>query len=140
MMHTRQKHNICMTKHSYFPYTSIVSWRLAIRGNNNILCTPPPQIISSEDILPRLTRRTLARLRTNQSPFLKSYLHKVDTKSHTSSLCPHYNTHTHDTHHLFNCTHIRSTLSPLDLWTESSPLARLMGVGRQQHEDTRHNN
>ena len=25
------------------------------------------------------------------------------------------NIHTHDTHHLLNCTHIRTTLSPLDL-------------------------
>ena len=30
---------------------------------------------------------------------------------------PPCNTHTHDTHHLFNCTHIRTTLSPLNLWT-----------------------
>ena len=59
--------------------------------------------------------------------------------------------------YLFNCTHIRTTLSPLDLWTDpagvtalltrwtvklaggpqaetsdSPPLARVMGVGRQQ--------
>ena len=63
----------------------------------------------------------------------------------------------HDTHHLFNCTHIHTTLSPLDLWTDPAgvtctavqmdgeagwwtarrehwtpPLARVMGVGRQQ--------
>ena len=73
-------------------------------------------------------------------------------------LCPLYNTHTHETHHLINVTHIRTTLSPLDLWTDptgvtellarwteklaggpqagrsdSPPLARVMGVGRQQH-------
>ena len=126
--------------------TSIVSKHLATRGNNKILCTPPPHISSSEEILPRLTRRTLAHLRTNKSPFLKSYLHKVDAKSHPSPLCPLYNTHTHNTHHLFNCTHIRTTLSPLDLWTYPTevtallarwyiglpPLARVMGVGRQQ--------
>ena len=62
--------------------------------------------------LPRLTRRTLAELRTNKSHFLKSYLHKVDAKAHPSPLC---NTHTHS---LVNCTHIRTTLSPLDLWTD----------------------
>ena len=69
------------------------------------------------------------------------------------------NIHTHDTHHLFNCTHIHTTLSPLDLWTDPAgvsellarwtenladgpqagrldslpPLARVMGVSRQQH-------
>ena len=117
-------------------------------------------LCSSEEILPRLTRRTLAQLRTNKSPFLKSYLHKVDAKTHPSPLCPLCNIHTHDTHHLFNCTHIRTTLSPLDLWTDPAgvtallarwtgelaggpqagtsdsppppPLAWVMGVGRQQ--------
>ena len=53
---------------------------------------------------------------TNKSPFLKSYLHKVDAKLHLSPLCPLCNTHTHDTHHILNFTHIRTTLSPLDLW------------------------
>ena len=136
-------------------HTSIVSRHLATRANNKILRTPPPHTSSSEEILPRLTRRTLAQLRTNKSPFLKSYLHKVGAKTHPSPLCPlciH-------THHLFNCTHIRTTLSPLDLWTDPAgvtvasqmdgeagwwttsgnigfpPLARVMGVGRQQQMD-----
>ena len=59
---------------------------------------------------------------------IKSYLRKVDAKSHPSLLCPLCNTHTHDTHHLFNCTHIRTILSPLDLQTDhagvTAPLAR----------------
>ena len=141
-------------------HTSIVSRHLDTRGNNKILRTPPPHTSSSEEILPRLTRRTLAQLRTNKSPFLKSYFHKVDAKTHPSPLCPLCNIHTHDTHHLFNCTHISTTLSPLDLWTDpagvtallangrrswlvdhkrehpdSPPLARVMGVGRQQHNN-----
>ena len=118
--------------------TSIVSRHLATRGNNKIL--------------PCLTRRTLAQLRTNKSPFLKSYLHKVDAKTHPSPLCPLCNIHTHDTHHLFNCTHIRTTLSPLDLWTDPAGVIALLarwteklaggphagttdsGVGRQQQQ------
>ena len=107
-------------------HTSIVSRHLATRGNNKILRTPPPHIISSEEILPRLTRRTLAQLITNKSPFLKSYLHKVDAKSLPSPLCPLCNTHTHDTHHLFNCTHIRTPLSPLDLWTDPAGVTALL--------------
>ena len=74
-------------------HTSIVSRHLATRGNNKILRTPPPHISSSEEILPRLTRRTLAKLKTNKSPFLKSYLHKVDDKLHPSPLRPLCNTH-----------------------------------------------
>ena len=108
--------------------TSIVSRHLATRGNNKILCTPPPHISSSEERLPRLTRRTLAQFRTNKSPFLKSYLHKVDAKTHISPLCPLCNIHTHDTHHLFNCTHIRTTLSPLDLWTDPAGVTALLAI------------
>ena len=108
-------------------------------------------------ILPRLTRRTLAQLRTNKSPFLKLYLHKVDAKSHPS----HYAPYVTRTHHLFNFTHIRTALSPLDLWTDPTgviallarwteklaggpeagrldspppPLAMVMGVGRKQQQ------
>ena len=107
-------------------HTSIVSRHLATRGNNKILRTPPPHTSSSEERLPRLTRRTLAQLRTNKSLFLKSYLHKVDSKTHPSPLCPLCNIHTHDTYHLFNCAHIRTTLSPLDLWTYPAGVTALL--------------
>ena len=95
-------------------HTSVVSRHLATRGNNKILRTPPPHISSTEEILPRFTRRSLAQFRTNKSPFLKSYLHKVNAKAHPSPLCPLSNTHTHVTHNIFNCTHVRTTLSPLE--------------------------
>ena len=48
-------------------HTYIVSIHLATRGNNTLLRTHPPPISSSEEILPLLTRRTLAQLRTNKS-------------------------------------------------------------------------
>ena len=111
-------------------HTSIVSRHLATRGNNQILRIPPPHISSSEERLPRLTRRTLAQLRTNKSPFLKSYLHKVDAKSHPSPLWPLYNTHTHDTHNLFNFTHLRISLSTLDLWTDPAGMMELLTIWR----------
>ena len=114
------KTNICHV------HTYIVSKHLATRDNNKILRTPLPHIINSEEILPRLTYRTLAQPRRNKSPFLKSYLHKVDAKSHPSPLCPLCNTHTHDTHHLFNFTHIHTTLSPLDLWADPTGVTALL--------------
>ena len=67
---------------------------------------------------------------SNQSPFLKSYLHKVNAKSHPSPLCPLCNTYTHDTHHLFNCTHIRTTPLPLDLWTDPAGVMELLARWR----------
>ena len=93
------------TKMRYI-HTSIVSRHLATRVNNEILRIPPSHSSSSEEIHPRFIRRTLAQLRTNKSPFLKSYLHKVDAKSHPSPLFPLCNTHLHNTHHLINCTHV----------------------------------
>ena len=74
-------------------HTYIVPMHLATIGNNKILCTHPPHISNSEEMLPRLTRHILAQLRTNKSLLLKSYIHKVDTKSHPSPLCPLCNTH-----------------------------------------------
>ena len=76
-------------------HTSIVSRHLATRGNNKLLCTPPPHISSSEELYP-------------------------------SPLFPLCNTHIHNTHHLFNCTLIRTTLSPLDLWTVPAGVIALL--------------
>ena len=110
-------------------HTSIVSRHLATRGNNKILRTPPPHNSSSEERLPHLTHHTLAQLRINKSPFLKSYLHKVDAKSHPLSLCPLCNTH--NIYHFFNCTHIQTTLSLLDLWTDPAGVTELQAGGPQ---------
>ena len=79
-------------------HTYIVSRHLAIRGNNKILRTPLPHISNYEEILSDVTCRTLAQLRTNESQFLKSYLHKVDANSHPSTLCPLCVTLTYTTH------------------------------------------
>ena len=56
-------------------HTSIVSMHLATRGNNQILRTPPPHISSSEEILPRLTRRTLAKTVTHTTHVISLQLH-----------------------------------------------------------------
>ena len=88
--------------------------------------TPPPHISISEEIIPCLTRHTRAQLITTKSPFLKSYLHKVDAKSQASPLCPLCNIHTYDTHHLFNCNHIRTTLPSLDLCTDHAEVTVLL--------------
>ena len=111
-------------------HISIVSRHLATRDNNKIIRRPLTHISSSEEKLPRITRRTLTQLRTNKSPFLKSYLHKVDVKTHPPPLYPFCNIHTHDTHHL--CTHIRTTLSPLDLWTDPAGVMELLARWRDK--------
>ena len=51
-----------------------------------------------------------------QTHLLISYQHKVDETHHPSPLCPLCKTHPHTTDHLFNCTHIYTSNSILDLW------------------------
>ena len=112
-------------------HTFIVSRYLATIGNNKILRTPPPHISSSQEILPCLTRLTHGQPRTNKSSRLKSYrlksyLHKVDAKSSSLPLFLFCNTHIHNTHHLYNRTHIRTALSPLNLWTNPARVTALL--------------
>ena len=113
-------------------HTTIVSQHLAARDNNKILCTHPPQVSSTEENLPRHTRRTLAQLRTNKSPFLLSYLYKIDASTHPSPLCPLCRTHEHTTQHLFSCPQIPTTLSAMDLWRDPSGVAALLDNWREK--------
>ena len=83
-------------------HTSIVQSHLMQRNHNKLIHQHAPKISPSELSLPRETRRTLAQLRTNKSPILISYLHKVDETHHPSPLCPLCKTHPHTTDHLFN--------------------------------------
>ena len=85
-----------------------------------------PPINKSEQTLPRKTRRTLAQLRTNKSPVLKTYLHKIDPQNHPSPLCPVCNTQNHDSRHLFTCTSLPTHLTPIDLWNDPVAVARLL--------------
>ena len=113
-------------------HTTIVSQHLAARDNNKILRTHPPQVSSTEENLPRHTRRTLAQLRTNKSSFLLSYLHRIDASTHPSPLCPLCRTHEHTTHHLFSCPQIPTSLSALDLWRDPSGVAALLDDWREK--------
>ena len=89
---------------------------LVTRGNNKILHTSPPHISSSEEIHSLLNHRTLAQLRLTPN-----HIHKHYDTSLTPTLA------THDTHHLFNCTHMRTMLSHLDLWTDPAGVTKLLG-------------
>ena len=126
---------------------------LATRGNKKILRTPPPHISSSEDILPRLTRCTLAQLRTNKSPS-SNHIYTKSTPNHTHHYCAPSVTLTHTsslqllphTHHIITPGFVNRprrsdcTAGQMDgeagWWTTNGniglpPLARVMGVGRQ---------
>src|SRR6476469_7475343 len=94
---------------------SLVQNHLQSLKNNKIINQPAPPINKDEQPLLRKTRRTLEQLRTNKSPLLKSYLHKIDSQSHPSPRCPLCNTQNHETKHLFTCSSLPTHLTPTDL-------------------------
>src|SRR6476661_6730543 len=65
---------------------------MGCRSTRQFTCHTQDTINKNKQSLLRKTRRTLAQLRTNKSPFLKSYLHKIDPQNHPSPLCPICNT------------------------------------------------
>src|SRR5579864_4098794 len=83
---------------------------------NKILELQAPEIHHSEETLTRYHRRILSQLRTNKSPSLLSYLHKINPSEHPSPLCRLCSDQTHDTIHLLQCIQIQTTLTPIDLW------------------------
>ena len=92
-------------------YTSVVSRHLVTRGINKILLKPPRHIIRSEEILPRFINHP-----SSNHTYTKS------TPNHHYAPPP-CNTHIH---HLFNCTHVCTPFSTLDLWTDPARVTALL--------------
>ena len=107
-------------------HTRIVEDYLNSQVNNELIAAKPPVINPEEESLPRGTNRTLSQLRDDRSPFLYSYLNKIDPQNHPSPLCPLCKADIHDTKHLFPCIHIKTHLKPLDLWNEPVAVAELL--------------
>ena len=101
-------------------HTTIVQDHLNNRPINKLLNRPPPDIDS--------TRRKLSQLRTNKSPLLMTYQHKIDPANHPAANCPLCNDPNHDSLHLFNCPDIPTTLTVWDLWTDPVGVAALLDV------------
>ena len=69
---------------------------------NKVLNTRPPAInVKEEREMTRTTRSTLAQLRSGYSPFLQSYLARIDDGK--SPTCTDCNQEDHTTVHIFNC-------------------------------------
>src|SRR5579872_2406190 len=93
-----------------------------------ILEMQAPKIHHSEETLTRYHRRLLSQLRTSKSPFLLSYLHKINPSEHPSPLCPLCSDQNHDTIHLFQRIQIQTTLTPIDLWNNPCEAAELLYI------------
>ena len=85
----------------------------------------PLNVHHFETTLPIATCRTLALLRTNKYPLLRSYLNKIDENKHPSPLCPHCKTEPHTTN-FFNCIKINTHLKVRDLWTAPVEMGSLL--------------
>ena len=128
--HTQRQFNTTneIKQHCKTIHTRITNDYLQRREPNNITNDIPPPIDKSETTLNKKTRRTLAQLRTNKSPFLNQYLHKINQAQHPTPNCTVCNTDTpHDTLHLFNCPDVDTGgLGPRDLWLKPVEVAELL--------------
>ena len=94
---------------------------------NKVLNSRPPVInVQEEKGLTRMTRCTLAQLRSGYSSFLRSTTSRFDTAQ--SIRCPDCKLNDHTTEHLFNCTAKNTTLTPSDLWTQPKKCAEFLGI------------
>ena len=91
---------------------------------SKVLHSAPPEISIEEKELPRPTRTTLAQLRSGYSPFLNSYLHRIN-RSDTDQ-CPNCSNAVHTTEHLFNCNSKPTDLRPIDLWKKPKEVAQFL--------------
>ena len=99
---------------------------IQITCNNKILRTPPPHTSSSKERLPPHSSHPCPA--QNKQISLPQIILTQSRRQNTSisTMPPLQHPHTHDTHHLFNCTHIRTTLSLLDLWTDPVGVTALL--------------
>ena len=106
-------------------HTTSVRNMLNSMADNKVLNCPPPPIQDSEKDLPRVTRTTLAQLRSGYSNCLNSYKARLNP-NHTDK-CPRCPA-THTTNHLFNCPENPTTLTVRDLWTAPLEAARFLNL------------
>ena len=105
-------------------HTSVVQETIANYGNNRVLNTPAPKINPIESHLPRLTRATLAQLRSGFCSRLNDFQFRIG-KSDSES-CPDCLTGVASTSHLFNCPSHPTQLTPTDLWTRPWEVASFL--------------
>ena len=114
------KHNIKIN------HTTSVENYLNSQEDNELISSKPPVINPEDESLPRGIHCTLAQLGDDKSPFLYSYLNKIDPQNHPSPLCPLCKTDIQYTKQLFSCIYIKTHLKPLDLWNEPVVVAELL--------------
>ena len=117
-------------------HTNCVNSAITAYPANKVLQTRPPEVHGEEKVLPRTTRTTLAQLRSGYSPYLKSYLHRIN-RSDTDQ-CPRCQREPHTTQHLFECSSMPTTLNVKDLWSRPKKAAEFLELptGAPDIQDT----
>ena len=95
-------------------HTDIVRRAISRAGNNRVLGRPPPPVHNNENHLPRLTRVTLAQLRSGQCARLRDFQFTIGKSP--DNICRHCTLEPQTVIHLFNCPAKPTTLTELDLW------------------------
>ena len=102
-------------------HTDVVASAVNRLAPNRVLGRNPPEIDSRENYLPRITRSTLAQLRSGFCSRLNSYQFKIGRSD--SDLCPECGTTSHTSNHLFACPSHPTDLVVEDLWTNTWAIA-----------------
>ena len=119
----------CKSTNMCHIHASIVSRHLATRSNNKIPRTPPPHISSSEERLPPIHLSHPCPTQNKQISLPQIILTQSRRQiTFITTMSPLQ--HPHTPSHLFNCTHIHTTLSPLDLWTNPTGVMELLARRR----------
>ena len=105
-------------------HTIFVEEHLESIPENTLIGMRPPEVRKEERTLPRGTRRTLAQLRAQKCPMLKSYLH--DIGANDTPNCPLCERTEHTCAHLFSCPSVPTELAPIDLWCQPVRAAELI--------------
>ena len=119
-----------LTEDNYKPkiktiHTKSVKNMLKDFSNNKVINARPPEIHRSECKLPRVTRSTLAQLRSGYSMYLNSYKSRIDPN--ISDKCPNCDS-SHTTEHLFNCQNNPTNLNVRSLWHKPLDAARFLNL------------
>ena len=92
-------------------HTTSVAAVINAQQKNKVLQQPSPNISKTEASLNRKTRVTLAQLRSGYSPYLNSYLNRINPTTYPTDSCPDCEQSPHTTDHLFTCPANTTTLS-----------------------------
>ena len=112
-------------------HTDVVTSTRHSYGVSVILGGYPPPVHSSEASLPRKTRCTLAQLRSGYSPYLATFLHKINPLSTPSPVCPTCHAADHTTNHLFVCRSKPTHLDVSSLWLRPREAAEFLGLSTE---------